>query len=885
MAVSAVGPVMTGGFEEFVINDPAGEAYTISFLPDRNNDELQRSRQQPVFYYIPESVRIARKGDVGDFKFRHIHFVGVFDENTVGVDKGETQGGVIAFSTTSRFPTAVLKQAEEQILQKFSGKNDKYWGIRLNVAPAIRIAPIVSNTTAVSNVVPGPDGLVPGETAAGGGGTAATGGIPNPGAGAGTSPGGGAAPGTPDGGPRSRGVIMLGGNPWDTVPYGRDFRAGTMLKPWAWRLDGAGPGSITGGENAYAGIIGPLPSEILWAAFHGAYSTVAVTQNLVMPMWSQLMRIKITGNWRRIFDHFSAAANARYLWFSADIKAEFNSLRLNGDIKVEVDIDGTMPGGQDLEKAINQRIDLIVQQFTEQAKKVIFDPPMPNVEPAKAPSGGLFSSIFGGGGGLALKARHDQTAVDLRYEETRYFRYLQPHTISSNLEGFYNEIKKDPNAEKKYFMRLVLGSLGRKITRLVKPVVNWPDKAAGWAGEPVAFLSAQVGYPGEQGQIQWSAQTFQKSDPPDTTFKPVFVERRKDEVQNPPADWEPDKTYVKRKVHMLEAPGENEYPFMKVYVEQNVLDLDSGTNGTLTNDNILEVRADEMGTFELGPIALAAELQSASEVVEVEFRLKGRRADGVDRMTLSSRFRWSFADQENPRFLKVYTGQSNFIPAYQYRVHVTVKGTIFSKGEAWSGPWVEGAGNGALMVDVPAPDSPGVVRRSLTSREIASDVMVRAADAPVGQPAPEPGVGAPGAPTPEPAPAPVGVGAPSAPTSVDGAPTSGGAVPGAPRDIDSHVSPPPPPPSVPRTAKDSTVAGYSTDPMARPAAPESPPKSTRGRQRMTPPASTADPGEWVEAPPASSETSPPSSTPGRRQRPQEEDAGSWVEVPADSNGN
>ena len=39
--VDAVGPVFTGGFEEFVVNE-SGEQYTILYPPDRNNDQLQR---------------------------------------------------------------------------------------------------------------------------------------------------------------------------------------------------------------------------------------------------------------------------------------------------------------------------------------------------------------------------------------------------------------------------------------------------------------------------------------------------------------------------------------------------------------------------------------------------------------------------------------------------------------------------------------------------------------------------------------------------------------------------------------------------------------------------------------------------------------------------
>lgn len=783
---NAVGPAFTGGFESFVINDESNEQYTILYLPDRNNEELQRERKSPVFYYLPEQVRLARQGDTKDFKFRHTHFVGVFDENSIGVDRGETQGGVLAFTITSRFPTQVLRQSQEQLLQKFRGDNDKYWGIRTNVAPEFRIAPILSNVTAISNITPNGDGSTPGMGGAAGGGAAGGGAAGGGGAAEGGAAGGGAAGGgvpaagggqpggeTPDGGPRGFDANGLA----RSVPHGRGFRAPSALDPWAWRMEGQGPGSITGGENAFAAILGPIPSEIIWAGFHGAYSPIVAIQNLRMPMWSQLMRVKITGKWKRIFEHFSAAAQARYLWFSADVKAEFNRMRMNGDIKVEVDIDGTMPGGDRMEQVINARIDTIVAQFNEIAKKVIFDPPQPNVEPAQAPSGGLFSSLFSGGAGVALKARRDETQVDLNYEETRYFRYVQPHTISSSLQGFYNEIKNDPRAEQKYFTRLVLGGLGRKVTRFIKPVVNWPDRTRNHVGEPVAFLSAQVGYPGEQGQIQWSSQTFQSADPIDTTFRPVFVERRREEVRNPPPGWTPDKTFLKRRVHFMEAPGENAYPFTKVFVEKNVVELDPGANGTLTNDNIIEVRADEVGTLDVGPVSLGAELSASSEMVEVEFRTKGTRADGTDRFAKATRFLWKFEDQNEPRYYRIFTGQLDFKPDYQYRVHVTVKGTLFNKGKAWTGPWQDVNGNGSLMVAVPGPDDTGVTTRQLTTREMASTDMVRAVDpamvsvvvtTDVGEPQEAPGA--------EPAEAPAGepvvAGAPGegAPRSADDSP-------------------------------------------------------------------------------------------------------------------
>ncbi|MFZ3139605.1 hypothetical protein [Polaromonas sp.] len=787
-----VGPVYAGGFEEFVIQDEAGEGHTLLFLPDRNNDALQRERKAPVFYYIPEKVRLARNAATNDFKFRHIHFVGVFDESTAGIEKGETSGGVLSLTTTSRFPPSVLKQAEAQILERFSGRNDKYWGLRSNTPPQIRIAPITANQTVISSLAPDASGATPNIGGDAGGG--------NP------APTDGGEPGVPEG-PRSRDFMQLGSrSAWAPVPHGREFR-GTQLDAWAWRIQGSGPGSITGGENAYGGVIGPIPSEIVWAGFHGTYSPLFVTQNLVMPMWSQLMRVKITGSWDRIFQHFSAHMNARYLWFSADIKAEFNNLRIKGDIKVEVDIDGTMPGAQEMEKMINQRIDMIVQQFTEQAKKVIFDPPPPQVEPAQASSsgGGIFGALFGYGAGVALKFRRDETQLNLAYEETRYFRYNQPHTISSSLEGFYNEIKNDPKAEGKYFQRLVLGELSRKLFRIVKPVVNWPDKARNWAGEPVAFVSAQVGYPDSRGSITWKPTTFQKSDSPDITFRPVWIQWRKGEVSNPPASWEPDATYMKRKIHLLEPPTESEFPFFHIDVEQNVIDLDPGANGTLSNDNIMEARADSAGTLDVGPIALSVELQSTAEIIEVEMRAKGQRADGKNRADKVTRFRFLSSDQLEPRFWRIYTGQNDFKTDYQYRVNVTVRGTLTTKGQAWTGPWENAIGNGAIMINVPMADDPGVTKRALTQREMFSDAMVRAAEGL------DTGAGGSGAGTVAPPSIPEtltagGAGVPPPPPGVTAQPPV--AVPGQP--VSATTQPPSGQPVPPRERPVSTseVSGY-----------------------------------------------------------------------------
>ncbi len=700
-----VGPIFTGGFEEFVTTDNNGMEYTILYLPDRNNEQLQREGKPAVYYWVPGTVRLAQFGDNGDYKFRHIHFVGLLDEDShVGVEgNSEVSGGVLSFTVTSRYPTEVLRQAEQQLLDKFSGDNDRYWGWRTPVAPTFRIAPIRENITAITNLAPGSDGTAPIENV-----PTTSRAILN----------------------ARRDIIPGSSNPSAEVKFAdldqpviharEDDGTNEIenLGAWAWELQGQGPGSVTGGENAYSGLIGALPSEIVWAGFHGGASPIVATQQMLLPVWSQEIYLKITGNWDRIFQHFSAHANASYLWFRGDVKAEFNQLRISGGIEVEIAIDGTIPGAEEMNDAIDERIDLIVERFMEQASQRIFEPAPPEVEPAKARSGGLFSRIFGGGG-LALKYRRDETKLNLHYEETRYFRYNQPNVVSSSFEGFFNAMKNDPDAERKYFQRIVLGDLSRKVLRIVKPVVNWPRPDQNWIGEPVAYLSAEIGYPVSTGSIQWKPAQFQSSDTSDESNKRIeFVRRETDEIANPPAEWNPDQTYIRRKVSLVESAGITDNPYAIVMVEKNIIDIDP-PEGQLMNESIVEVRADSVGKLEVGPIDIDATLTDNTQIVTVEFKADGQTHDGHERPVV--KFQWKYDDYDHPRFWEIFTGQPDYVPNYHYRVLVNVKGTLFSSGMAWAGPWLEGRGNGPLMVHVPLADEPGVEAISRSAREIATE--------------------------------------------------------------------------------------------------------------------------------------------------------------------
>jgi hypothetical protein len=713
MAVIARGPVFAGGFEAVTVTD-GGERYRLWYLPDLNNDELQQRGEAPVYYWMPNQVRLARKGDTGDYKFHLLHFVGVMSEDTnVGVEgREEVAGGVLSLTTTTAPPLDALQQSHEQILDRFRGRDDHYWGWRTRVAPRFQPMPISTSVSAISSLSPATDGSIPGVPAPGGGGNAGG----NGGAGSGGGNGG-----PPPGGDRSLVRPRLTLSP-PTLPLRRAPRS-SNLDAWHWQIYGEGASSIDpAGENAFSAMVGSLPAALLWQGFRGAYSPITVSNSLALRVWSPTMTLIIRGNWERIFEHFSASAEGRAWWFQADIQTELNNMIIDGTIEVDLQLDETVPGASNQRDEINKRIEQITKLFMDQAKTRIFDPAPPQVTPAEASSGGGLFGIFSPyQAGFALNYRRDRTQLDLSYTQTESMRYDLTHVVKGTLEGFYDEIKADPQAEHKYFTTVYLDDWDRKVTRFVTPVANWREAGSpGYTGDPIEYLSAELGYPNTRGELQWTAHQFTAGDR--GTWHPAFAQKKAADVVNGPEDWSPDKTFVRRRIHLTEPPSAVESPYARYQVLKNVIELDPGENGTLTNANDLEVRADSAGKLAAGPIDLNVVLENARQLVEVELQALD---DDLSPIAPSERFVWKFEDQETDRFWIVFTGNPDYRPTFRYRVHVIVKGGIFSAGQEWYGPWVESASNGPLTISVPTPDE-AVSTRRLSAREILGLVPVGA---------------------------------------------------------------------------------------------------------------------------------------------------------------
>jgi hypothetical protein len=709
--IDAIGPLFAAGFQVITKG-----GYPILFLADANNDALQRQGKAPVYHWLSNTVRLAQK-DNGDYKFSFLNFVGVRKEDSnVGVTgTEEVSGAMVGFSTTSSPPPAVLQEACNELIERFRGSDDFYWGWRSPATPMFRPAPIVSNSMSITSLAPNTDGSLPSATtpAAEGGGAA-------------PAPGGIVAP--PMGAKGRAPQIALAQRPAfvaspRTVSLERGMRA-SNLDAWYANLQGQGPGSITPfAENAFSGMLGSYPAAIVYASFHGGSSPITVWQILQLKVWSPICEIKLHGKWKRVQDHLSAAGHAGGLFWSADLKAEFNSMRQSGTIECEVLVDTTLPNAEQIQEQMEKRSDLVFQKFMDQAQKVIFEPAPFQEESAQA-SGGL----LGFGGGAAFKLRRDQVDLDLNYHEKRQMAYLQASPISGQLEGLYDQIKADPSAEKKYFTTIDMGDWNRKVTRVFKPVCNWPDATQKWVGQPVAFLSAQVGYPDTQGTLQWDGHIFQATDRADDTWQTGTAMKKKEDVANAPAGWEPDKTFVKRQVHFGEPPNETENPFVRVSIERNVVDLDPGDAGVPLNTINLEVRVDNVGSLNVGPMSLNVDLENDKQVIEVTLQAEGKTLDGHERAPVV--LSWKYGDQAEPRYWMTYTGDPAYLPKFKYQVRVLVKGSIFTKGQEWVGPWQERSGNGPLMISVPTPEDEGVITRELVVPMTPSKLLPQTEDKP-----------------------------------------------------------------------------------------------------------------------------------------------------------
>ena len=167
----------------------------------------------------------------------------------------EVAGGLLGFSTTTAPPAAALQDSQDELLNRFRGSDDKYWGWRTQRRPACSgPAPIVSNTTTITNLSPNADGTVPAATSA-----PAPGGRPPAGLPAAAAPRAACRPASARS--RRRPSRPRGSR---TVQM-RDGYRDSNFDLWYVNLQGQGSGSVNPfAENAYSGLMGSYPAALVW---------------------------------------------------------------------------------------------------------------------------------------------------------------------------------------------------------------------------------------------------------------------------------------------------------------------------------------------------------------------------------------------------------------------------------------------------------------------------------------------------------------------------------------------------------------------------------------------------------------------------------------------
>lgn len=406
------GAISIGAELRVLVQDKDGVDFSMIFYPDVNNDLLRQAGMPMHFYYVPQSVHLAKDFINGQkqYKFHLQEFAGILTKDgNIGTPKDlELAGGYLTFSTTMATDESVMAKIRASLQADLQKRYSKSALLGWNSAlPPVVIGPVqITQAMTVIHKI-GMDNLP-------------------------------AAYGPPMG---------------------------------AFVVQGEGEANLTPtGTNAYSVMLGSIPVQMVKAAALSGDSNIGVENYIKYKIHTQPFTLKITGKWESIYQHLSAAFKGRYLFASADVSAEWNNMRKSGVIQVEMSIDGEFVT-PDKEKQLEEYKEAIVKQFLEAAQKAIIEPAPPQVEPAKAEDKG---SWFWNASG-AFKFRKDRSTLDLSYEEKRQLTVLRSTKISATMQGLASEIKKDPKRKDLYFSLVALDEGFQKVHVVASCNANWGE--------------------------------------------------------------------------------------------------------------------------------------------------------------------------------------------------------------------------------------------------------------------------------------------------------------------------------------------------------------------------------------------------------------------------
>jgi hypothetical protein len=627
---SPIGPFYGPNRILVVQKDDDDTTYQLNIFADLFNEELRKDNKPLQFYYLPDAPRMA-KNEKNDYMFQFTKFGGVLtsDSNIAVNGQTEVAGGVVAFTTTLKIPDKIIEKVKEEIRREIVSNakfnNDKLFklGENANQQIDLGVVPIVDNAVMVSNLTP------------------------------------------------------------QNIS---DPAAQQPENPWSWKMQGEGKGTINPvGNNAFTAMVGQYPAQIIAQAFRGASSPIFIHNTLKHKFYTGSFSATIKGEWKAIFNHFSANVKAKYLWAKADVQAAFNSAVKNGTITKSITIDNEVLTPE-REKMYEAQVDKVFDKFMEAAQKTIFDVQPGKIENAKA------SDLMFAGISVALKVQHDEHHLSLDFTETINETYIKENTISSHLMGFYDVIKNNPEEEKKYFTTVHLDEGFRKIHVIASARAFWPNVNTRNA-DPIHSLKLEVGYPDSTGAIVYknSGQFMQNlAATKSATLTPaIWNVDNKDMIvifdfarqTNLPADKQ-NVIYVRRTIEFAINPSV-EIPNQKWVVEEEQ-----------TLNHSIEIAASAPGRLMVGPIQLDTALDDRT-VAMVTIKKVNRNPET---------FRFTNKNIEELQYFEAWTAKPEEALNWSYQVEMFLESkrpglpSISYKGEE-----IPMQGSAPLIAKVPFP--------------------------------------------------------------------------------------------------------------------------------------------------------------------------------------
>ncbi|MCP2257393.1 hypothetical protein LX15_001078 [Streptoalloteichus tenebrarius] len=455
--------------------------------------------------------------------------------------------------------------------------------------------------------------------------------------------------------------------------------------PWFWQLQGADTGSISATTGrSYRALFGHHLTQVLYRAVREGSSSIVVNRTVGVEFTAPVRELRIKGQWRDVSEELVEMVGADGRLTIAELRRCLTRLTQRKRLTVEFTLDGSVPDKEEAATYLRDHSDALVARFAKLARQAVLDPTVPR--PAALTSDADGPATPWGRTWKVVSTMPQQPSID--HVTSRPYTYSSHFTLSTSFESAFAEMRKDPDFERKYVVTTYLSDWSHCLRRVFRPVIAWDNPA-------VEYVAVQCGYPNENGVLDWQGRTFPRSGSGDKAGVWVYEVRQKHpgEVDNPPAGWESDRTFVRRSIHLVDSTTVTDR-FCVVHNEVNHIEVDPEPHGTLFDTIAIDVSTMMARHLDVVPIYLDRTLDE-SETVDLTMEVTDPSGTPLKKPTAT--FRWTASDQDTPRRWILFPAERDFVPCFRYRA------TLRTRGATRVGPWIHTRGNGALPVLVPDP--------------------------------------------------------------------------------------------------------------------------------------------------------------------------------------